>query len=306
MNPDRWLVLTARVPADRHAVGLDSEEAIIETLIALGGAAVQEDEGEYTTYVLPPPDLEGFIHEARDRLESAVGDVEVDVSWHWQENEDWAEGWRNGLRPRRVGERIIVAPTWTKPETREGDEVLWIDPQMAFGTGEHATTRGVLRLLERVIEPDDRVLDVGTGSGVLAIAAARLGASGVVAVESDEDALINARENVERNEVAARIALVHGLVDDAYLDRYPRGSLDLIVANVLSGVLVPLLPAFFRALRPAREASSSSGHKRSGRLILGGILEVEAPEVASAARDAGLRLIAEDEEEGWWSALFTR
>jgi ribosomal protein L11 methyltransferase len=134
---------------------------------------------------------------------------------------------------------------------------------------------------------------VGTGSGILAIAAARLGAKQVLAVESDADALENARDNLARNGVADRVELVHAVVDPTFLTAgEPR--FELVLANVLSGVLLPLLPGFHRAL--------TSG----GRLILGGILEEEAEDVIAAAEVAGFAVRTEDLEEEWWAVLLQR
>ena len=287
MAPDRWLVLTVHAPPD------EAGGAIAEGLIALGGTAIVEEADGWSTYLPPPDDPETFIEEARETLRAYAPGAELELSWRWEPNEDWTVAWRRGLRPRRVGERLIVAPTWTEPEAGPEDIVLWIDPQMAFGTGEHASTRGVLRLLEASIRPGDRVLDVGTGSGILAIAACRLGASHVLAVESDPVAIPTARENLERNGVAESVTLENALVDDAYLDALGPGSVDLIVANVLSGVLIPLLPAFRRVLATG------------GRAILGGILTTEADRVVAAAEAAGFDVAREDVEDEWWSVLLT-
>lgn len=287
MAPDRWLVLTVHAPPD------EAGGAIAEGLIALGGTAIVEEADGWSTYLPPPDDPETFIEEARETLRAYAPGAELELSWRWEPNEDWTVAWRRGLRPRRVGERLIVAPTWTEPEAGPEDIVLWIDPQMAFGTGEHASTRGVLRLLEASIRPGDRVLDVGTGSGILAIAAARLGAVHVLAVESDPVAIPTARENLERNGVAESVTLENALVDDAYLDALGPGSVDLIVANVLSGVLIPLLPAFRRVLATG------------GRAILGGILTTEADRVVAAAEAAGFDVAREDVEDEWWSVLLT-
>jgi ribosomal protein L11 methyltransferase len=139
---------------------------------------------------------------------------------------------------------------------------------------------------------------VGTGSAILAIAAARLGAGEVLAVESDPDAMENARDNLVRNGVAERVELLHGLVDEEFLALLGPGRYDLITANVLSSVLVPLLPAFHTALAPAESEAGA------GRLILGGILEEEADAVIDAARHAGFILLSEDLEEEWWGGLF--
>jgi len=285
MDPDRWLVLcvTAEAAEDRVAVA--------EALIGLGGAAVEERGDGLVTYVYPPRDLEAFIEQAREALDAAAPGTGARLSWAWQANEDWAERWRRGLGPRRVGRRLVITPSWVRPRARRGDIVIVIDPEMAFGTGEHATTRGALRLLEAVLEPGDRVLDVGTGSGILAIAAARLGAREVVAVESDPDAVANAARNIERNGVVGCVELRCDVVDAAYVRAFGRQRFDVIAANILSGVLVPLLPAFREAL------------DTRGRAILGGILVEEAGEVADAARAAGLEVADVDAEEGWWSAV---
>jgi ribosomal protein L11 methyltransferase len=297
--PDRWLVLSVRVPSD------ELTEELAEGLVALGGSAVQQDGDQLTTYLTPPAEADAFVAEAAERLRSVTGSS-PELNFRWQADEDWSRQWRQGLEPRQVGRRLIVAQPWNESEARllaagMGDPVIIvIDPATAFGTGEHATTRGALRLMERVLgnagrgapAPALRVLDVGTGSGILALAAAELGAGRVLAVESDPDSMGNARENLDRSKRGGAIELVNALVDEAYLDRVRDGGFHLIVANVLSGVLIPLLPAFAAALTA------------DGRVILGGILEAEASAVVAAAAAACLTVEAEDREEGWWTALF--
>jgi ribosomal protein L11 methyltransferase len=290
--PDRWLVLSVRVPSDE----LTGELA--EGLVALGGGAVQEDGDRLITYLDPPSDPMAFVAAAGDRLRALVG-AEPELSWRWQDDEDWSRRWRDGLAARRVGERLVVAQPWNEEEAAlmaggEGGPriLLVIDPGTAFGTGEHATTRGALRLMESVVRGGERVLDVGAGSGILALAAAGLGAGSVLAVESDPESMSNARENVNRSAWADRIELVNAEVDDAYLTSHRDGGFDLIVANVLSGVLVPLLPGLAGAL------------VAGGGVVLGGILETEAVRVVESASEAGLALEAEDREEGWWTGLF--
>jgi ribosomal protein L11 methyltransferase len=144
------------------------------------------------------------------------------------------------------------------------------------------------------VAPGARVLDVGTGSAILAIGAALCGATHVLAVDSDEDAIINARDNIERNRVAEIVELETTLVDEPYLAARGVAVFDIIAANVLSGVLLPLLPAFYRSV------------KADGHLILGGILEAEADDMIEAAQAAGFSLRAEDLEEEWWGGLFQR
>ena len=217
-----------------------------------------------------------------------------EIVWEWLPERDWSEEWKRGLGPRRVGERIIVAPTWTDPAAGPSDVVITIDPQMAFGTGEHASTRGALRLLERFLPATARALDVGTGSAVLAIAAALLGAREVVAVEADADSLINARENVERHGTQDRIELVHRLADPAFIESLARPRFDLILANILSSVIVPLLPALRDALAP------------QGILIVAGILQEEADKFLAAAASQEFSLLREDREDQWWSAALSK
>jgi ribosomal protein L11 methyltransferase len=282
-NPERWLVVTVRGPS---AASID---AAAEGLFALGAAAVEELEDAVRSYLPGSANAERVAARLHSDVVARTGET-VEIGWEWQADEDWAAEWRRGLGPRRVGERIIVAPSWSDPELRNDDLLVVIDPQMAFGTGEHASTRGALRLLQRCLQPGDVVLDVGTGSGVLAIAAARLGAGRADAVDSDADALVNAYENVAANGVAERIVLAQTCVDAAYLEARAE-RYDVITANVLSSVLLPLLPAFRRALRA------------TGCLILAGILESECEVAVRAARHAGFTVQAEDREEEWWSGL---
>jgi ribosomal protein L11 methyltransferase len=276
----QWLVISASTDAD-------TREHLAAALLELGGTAVEEQGSELISYFAAPADLDHWLAHARTTLQA-------EFNWRWQADEDWSETWKRGLQPRRVGRHFVVAPSWTQLAPRAGDRFIIIDPEMAFGTGEHATTRGALRFLEMCVEPADRVLDVGTGSAILAIGAALCGAGHVLGVEYDEDAVINARDNIVRNRVQHVVTLDTAMVDDAYLRRVGDGSFDIIVGNVLSGILKPLLPAFARALRPG------------GHLILGGILESEADDMIEVAQANHFTLKAEDLEAEWWGGLFQR
>lgn len=285
---DEWLVIAVEVPSD------EMKDLLAEGLLALGGSAVEERGATLMTYVRPPEDVAAWLTAARAELCAAAGADALEITCRRQPGEDWSETWKRGLKPRRVGRRFVVAPTWATPDLRADDLVIVIDPEMAFGTGEHATTRAALRFLESIVQPGDRVLDVGTGSAILAIGAAMLGAGAVDAVDNDPDAILNARHNVDRNGVAGIVRLKEQAVDPSYLRAPGTGRYDIIAANVLSSVLEPLLLPFFDALRPG------------SHLILGGILEEEADDMLAAGSAAGFGVIAEDLEEEWWAVLLQR
>jgi len=282
----RWLEVSARCSRDEQA------PLLVEGLLALGGRAAEERDGWYLTHVPAPPDLETFVEEARSALRSATGGEEVDVRAAWIEHEDWAETWKRGIRPRAITERILVRPSWSPSPAGAPDVEIVLDPGMAFGTAEHGTTRGSLRLLDRVVVPGDTVLDVGSGSGILAIAAALLGAAEVVAFEADELALEALAENLERNAVATLVRCVPGLADpEAIIDRGPASG---VVANIESRTLMGLMRGFAGALRPG------------GWLILSGIQRDEWPVVRNATESAGFRFVDVDTDGEWRSGLFER
>jgi ribosomal protein L11 methyltransferase len=253
---------------------------------------VEERDDALVAYLPDPGEAaEVVARSVGERLARAVGASHpLVVETAWQPHEAWSDLWRQGFKPRRITPRLVVAPSWAPPEPGPGDVVLTLDPGMAFGTAEHPTTRGCLRLLDARIAPGDRIADIGAGSGVLSIAAALLGAERVVAVELDPWAVTAARENVEANGVGDRVEVRAGAVGPAFLPG--EAPFHGIVANIEAGILLPLLPGFRGGLEPG------------GWLILSGILADEAGRVVEAAGALGLELEAEDREEAWWSGAF--
>lgn len=286
-SPRRWLELGVR-----RGGAPDLDPLLVEGLVALGGRAVLEVDDLFVTHVAEPEDLEAFLDQARATFAELLGPEPVDITTNWVDHEDWAETWKRGLAPRRIGGCLVVTTTWHPVDPGPGDIILVIDPGMAFGTAEHGTTRGCLRLLERAVGTGHRVLDVGAGSGILGIAAARLGAAEVLALEGDPLATEALAENVALNGVADRVRWEERWADKAFLAAL--APCDGVVANIESGILRPLMGGFAAALRPG------------GWLILSGILEHEWPGIRDAAEGAGFEFVDLDADGEWRSGLFTR
>jgi ribosomal protein L11 methyltransferase len=198
-------------------------------------------------------------------------------------DQDWSAAWREHFRPLPVGRRLLVAPPWDVPPAR-GRIVLIIEPGRAFGTGHHGSTASCLELLERVVERASpaSAIDVGTGSGILAIAAARLGVPAILAVDDDPDAVAAAAANAEINGVAAGVTCRR--VDAAALDAPPC---PLVLANLLAAAHARFASRYRRLLTPG------------GALILGGILDAEAEEVRARMRAEALTPVDAVALDGW-------
>jgi ribosomal protein L11 methyltransferase len=202
------------------------------------------------------------------------------------EGDEWLDEWRRWARPWRAGGRLVVVPQWLDlPEWLGRDDlVVRLDPGRAFGSGAHATTRLCLAELEHRVSPGDRVLDVGAGSGVLAVAAAHLGAADVEAVDIDEEAVRATAANAVLNAVDGVVRASCTPVERA------EGGRDLVVANIGADTLVALAPHLVRALRPG------------GVLVLSGVLACQAEAVGTAVVAAGAT-IAGTAADGDWRAL---
>ncbi len=195
--------------------------------------------------------------------------------------EQWATAWKKYFKPAKVGQRIVIKPSWEEYSGTADELIIELDPGMAFGTGTHPTTALCIRALERIAAPGMVVYDIGTGSGVLAIAAALLGAE-VQAVDLDPVAVKVARENVAKNRLEAKVKVYHGNLANAL-----SGSADLIVANIIADVIIVLADELERILRPG------------GVCIASGIIEERRREVEEALTAKGLSVQQVDEEGGW-------
>jgi len=252
---------------DRGAPGLQTEDvgSEVRVIAHFAGAA-------------PLAELEAFVDALRDLFPAAGRPTITAAS---VADDGWADNWKAHFPPLAIGERLFVHPPWsaTLPAGRLGIE---LDPGMAFGTGHHASTRGCLVLLERALRaaPQARVLDLGTGSGILAIGAVKLGASEVWAVDTDPDACAIAAQNVRVNRVADAIRVTTDLAA-------VPGTFDIVLANLLAGLLVDFAGEIAARLRPG------------GFAIGAGLLLAEVPAVRRAWRAANLVDDGELAEEEW-------
>lgn len=320
-----WLELSVQV--DNEAV-----ESVAEVLARYGynGGVVVEpawtpgDEGPEFSYDAARPSLlrtyiplDAQAEDVRQRVEQAL--------WHLGQmrpvgplqtrtlaEEDWANAWKQYYKVLRVGRRTVIVPSWLEHAPQPDDVVLQLDPGMAFGTGLHPTTQLCLILLERYAQPGLRTLDLGTGSGILAIAAAKLGAGPVLALDNDPIAVAVAAENVARNQAGAAVTAAEGsLGAGATMGHWlsgdfgeraagsapapaPDDQFDLIVANLIAKVLVILADDIAAALRPG------------GILISSGIIDSRESEVVEAFDRAGLRQIERHQEGEWLALVHTR
>jgi ribosomal protein L11 methyltransferase len=201
------------------------------------------------------------------------------------EGDGWRDGWKAYFKPTRVGTRLVVKPSWEPYDAAPRDLVLTLDPAGAFGTGTHETTRLVLGELEEIVVPGQPVLDVGTGSGILAIGCCLLGASRVRALDIDDESVNACIENAEANGVRDRIEVDKTPVQ-TLTERYP-----LVLANIETRILVPLKATIMALVEPG------------GVLVLSGILRSE---VETAKREYASFALLKEREQGEWAALVLR
>ena len=228
----------------------------------------------------PTDDLIGErVHDLREFLanliQAGIDTQPAKVTLESIEEDNWSEQWRSAFPPQKIGKRLVIAPTWDDIVPEPAEVFIRLDPGMAFGTGQHPTTQLALELLEISIKGSDAVADIGTGSGILAIAAAKMGAKRVDAVDLDATTIPIARSNIQLNKVESVIRLHQG----NGLDALERQKYPLIVANILTKVILPMIPICPNFLEPA------------GRLILSGILATEASQIEAQLEANGFRVL---------------
>lgn len=270
--------LTLSIPLSEH-------ERYLGWLEDVATGFVQEDD-KLRAYL--PADRWPDLHRGRLEARLAADGYPAALNVKPLAAKNWNEVWEENLSPVRIGP-YVVTPTSVDPSgMADGDIPIQIDPEMSFGTGHHATTRLALQLVEEAVNPGDRVLDVGTGTGILAIAACKRGAARVTAVDTNPDAVRNARENARKNTVADCVAIEEGSTEV-----FPEIEFDVVAANITRRILIDLLPDLANHLSP------------EGALVLSGILRSDRDRIRNEVTQLGLRIEREASEDGWWAARLT-
>jgi len=281
--PTRWLELSVEAAPD-------AEEAVADVLrrYVYGGVSIEGTEASVVVkgYLPADGDLARRRRALRRRLTALA--LPATVRSRWLSEEDWAHAWKEFFPVLRVSARLVICPTWRSYRPREGEAVIRLDPGMAFGTGQHPTTLMCLRALEELLRPGMDVLDLGTGSGILALAAAKLGAASVLALDIDPQAAAVARENVRLNGLEVAVQVEEGGLDEAL-----RTAFDLAMANISAPVILGMAPALAEVLRPG------------GVLIVAGFSAESAERVSSALARTGL-MVERALADGDWRGLIAR
>ena len=268
----------------------EEREAFAAFLVEQTGQAIEElDDGTLIAWT----ETESAALELRRTVDARRTTHDAPIIIRELPDTDWTTEWKKGLGPRTIG-RIVVTPSWVPVEAKAGEVVVVVDPETAFGSGEHGSTRGALLLLDRAMarqasrqaHQGARVLDLGSGSGILAIAAAKLGAARAVAIEFDAEANVVAESNVERNGVSDRVVIFEG---DAGELAQLGAPADIVVSNILRNVNVLLLPAIKGAMASR------------GVVIFAGMEDTEVVLFKPELEQAGFVAIDEVRDAGWWS-----
>ncbi len=217
----------------------------------------------------------------KNRVVEAIGNA-VEFELKQVREEDWAEAWKQYFKPEHIGQ-IVIKPSWEEYTPASGEIIIELDPGMAFGTGTHPTTRVCIKLLQEIITPQTEMLDVGTGSGILALAGAKLGANKITATDIDPIAVKVASENIRRNRMEGLIEVY----ESNLLERPLNFKFNLVVANIITNSILAIVPQLVKVLEPG------------GMFLASGIIEERLPEVAECLNKHGFTNVKHLFEEGW-------
>ncbi|WP_059052115.1 50S ribosomal protein L11 methyltransferase [Paenibacillus senegalimassiliensis] len=257
---------------------------------------IPEGEAKISGYFPEGLNIEEVVQEVRNRIEELKGyDIDpgaAEISVRDVSEDDWANNWKQYFKPLRVSERLTIKPTWEDYTPEAGEQIIELDPGMAFGTGAHPTTSLCLRTLESVIREGDEVIDVGTGSGILAIGACRLGASRVLALDLDPVAVSSATENTRLNKLEEHIQVVESdllsvIKGEGSASVTVQLPVRVVVANILAEIILLFIDDVYQALTPG------------GYYIASGIYKNKEQAVEEALIAAGFELEQTAREEDW-------
>jgi ribosomal protein L11 methyltransferase len=210
------------------------------------------------------------------------------------EDQDWMAAWRQHYHPIAIGEKLMILPAWLEAQDNQRIAIK-INPSMAFGTGTHPTTQICLALLEKHLQPGQTVIDIGCGSGILSVAAVKLGASRVIAVDIDQAAIHSTRENAGLNGIAERIESGVGSLTEIGLGYFSLHQADLVLVNILAPVIARLF-----------EEGLANLINPKGKVILSGILLEQSAGVEASAELSGLRLVEQNQSNDWVGLVYQK
>ena len=243
-----------------------------------------------SVYVSEDQNIAEHISFIQTQLESNKIEAKIEVLG--TNEEEWSTAWRKYYKPTPIGHRMVVVPSWEEYEAKEGEIIIDMEPGMAFGTGTHETTRLCAELLEENIKSGDYLLDVGSGSGILAICASKLGAAKCAACDIDPVAVRTEVENAERNDCHNIDCYVSDLLSDVKLI---DGKLfDVVTANIVADIIIRMAPDIGKFVR------------EGGYLIASGIIEEREAEVDAVVTKCGFEKVGAKHEKGWCAELFVR
>lgn len=300
MAEPRWLEVSMTVDGElAEAISEVLDRFVSNGVVIESGVKYNDAEDEGTPY--GPVRIYGYlaidegIEERRQRLLEALyflGRIQPlpEPAFRTIEDEDWMAAWKKHYRPIQIGKRLLILPAWIERED-PGRVAVKIDPSMAFGTGTHPTTQLCLEMVEEYTRPGLDVMDVGCGSGILSVAALKLGAGHALGVDIDNAAVISSRENAAANGVLDQLEVGIGSVSELRTGQYSLRQAPLVLANILAPVIIRLF-----------EAGLAELVAPGGILILSGILDSQAAEVLAAAEARGLNHL-HTRQQGDWVAI---
>lgn len=295
----KWIAAKVTIDSPDGSLATDLVADIFYDLDLKGVVVDDPDvdpEQDWGEDAVPPPKTPGVTGYFADTLDSGdkcksleaalrrlarIARINTCVEYTRIDEQDWAEAWKEYFWPEKITDTIVVKPTWREYPAGPQEIILEIDPGMAFGTGTHATTALCIRMIQTLLKPGDAFLDVGIGSGILMIAAAKLGAGIVCGVDNDEVAVRVAEKNLLANHIDSFTLTTGNLVDDV------RQTFDLVAANILAEVILDLLPDVKAVM------------KENGRLVCSGIITAKKKIVLSGMKEKGLAVVEVIEKEGW-------